>query len=306
MDRWQHECWRDRMPRPDHPVVHHDGKGTKMGSNDYRLDLKTEPGDGLLMEQGKIQDRVGLQNALQMALAIEHATIPAYLYALFSIKRERNQEVADIIRSVVMEEMLHMALVSNLLNAVGTTPQIGWPQTVPRYPGPLPGGLLPDLLVSLRKCSISQVRSVFMAIEQPHVPLDQHSRRTLASVERIRIGVSHDGMIENLSAEELDAPIAYFQRATYEDFTIGWFYQKIATAIIDLDKQKDLFIGDPARQVVWPGAPGRLYRVTDARTALWAIFEIIRQGEGSHTDPTTGPLPPVLDPPFQPQPAVAL
>jgi hypothetical protein len=38
------------------------------------------------------------------------------------------------IRSVVMEAMLHMALVANILNTIGATPWIAHPIAVPRYP----------------------------------------------------------------------------------------------------------------------------------------------------------------------------
>jgi hypothetical protein len=66
--------------------------------------------------------------------------------------------------------------------------------------------------------------------------------------------------------------------------TIGWFYNQIARAICRLDRTEELFTGDPARQVSWPDAPGVLYRVTDRRSALLAILQIIEQGEGSPHD----------------------
>jgi len=73
-------------------------------------------------------------------------------------------------------------------------------------------------------------------------------------------------------------------------FTIGWFYNQIARAIIELsDAGTDLFVGDPSRQLTpedWPDAPGRLYRIDGKESALLAIHEIVRQGEGtSLTDP---------------------
>jgi rubrerythrin len=239
----------------------------------------------------RIRDRNDLHEALQSALALEHATIPPYLYALFSLKPGQNQDVAGIIRSVVMQEMLHMALVGNILNSMGATPRIGAPGFVPHYPGPLPGGVLPGLTVSLRRCSIEHVRDVFMAIEQPETPLDGPSKRTLSLLESRPITLSPHGEILETDLDLLDGPRRFFQQAVYDEHTIGWFYKTIACAIVELDASGKLFTGDPARQVVWPDAPGRLYRVTDARTALWAIFEIIRQGEGTPTDPTTGPLP---------------
>ena len=46
-----------------------------------------------------------------------------YLYAIFSI-REQASASAKVFRSVVIEEMLHVALASNLLVAVGGQPKL--------------------------------------------------------------------------------------------------------------------------------------------------------------------------------------
>lgn len=101
-----------------------------------------------------------------------------------------------------------------------------------------------------------------------------------------------EGNIQNLTEEALDAPRRFFALADYDETTIGGFYQRIAQVLTDLDeREKNLFSGDPRRQVSWPHAPGRLYRVTNLQTALWAILEIIDQGEGHAQDPTVGPLP---------------
>ena len=66
-----------------------------------------------------------LMQALQLAIELEHSTIPPYLCALYSIKPGTNVEVAGLIRSVVVEEMLHMALVANIFIAIGGSPNIG-------------------------------------------------------------------------------------------------------------------------------------------------------------------------------------
>jgi hypothetical protein len=111
-------------------------------------------------------ERVGrLRDALQHALMLEHATIPAYLCALYSIEDGTNVEAAEIIRSVVMEEMLHMVLVANVLNAVGGEPSVDHAGFVPRYPTQLPYS---DgrLVVGLRRFSPEAVET-FLAIERP-------------------------------------------------------------------------------------------------------------------------------------------
>ena len=106
-----------------------------------------------------------LRDALQHALMLEHATIPAYLCALYSIEDGTNVEAADIIRSIVMEEMLHMVLVANVLNAAGGRPSVNHAGFVPRYPTQLPYS---DgrLVVGLRRFSPEAVET-FCAIERP-------------------------------------------------------------------------------------------------------------------------------------------
>jgi hypothetical protein len=64
----------------------------------------------------------GVRGALQGAIKLEHSTIPAYLYALYSLKPGENQRIADLLTSIVQEEMLHMSLACNVLNAIGGEP----------------------------------------------------------------------------------------------------------------------------------------------------------------------------------------
>src|ERR1700759_1622945 len=89
----------------------------------------------------------GLKSALQNAIELEHATIPPYLYALYSIRQDTNAEIAALIKSVVVQEMLHMAIDCNVLNAIGGHPRIDDPRFVPKYPGHLPGGVENSLIV---------------------------------------------------------------------------------------------------------------------------------------------------------------
>ena len=203
----------------------------------------------LYMSLDSLED---LTIALQEAIELEHATIPPYLCALYSIKPGTNTEVAELIRSVVIEEMLHMALVSNLLLSIGGSPRIGQPGFVPRYPGPLPGGLRDGLTVRLRRCSISQIRDVFMSIEEP--------KKTVEPVH----GQADPG-------DPVDPSL----------FTIGWFYTEIERALVDLSKAGKVSFGNAEKQVSsWPGT-GRLIVITNLEQALAAIQEIKFQGEGA-------------------------
>ena len=79
-----------------------------------------------------------IKKALQIALYIELSTIPPYLCALWSLEPGRNSAAARGIHEVVMQEMLHMTLVANVMNALKAKPVIADAGFVPRYPGTLP------------------------------------------------------------------------------------------------------------------------------------------------------------------------
>ena len=108
-----------------------------------------------------------LRRDLQTALELEHATISPYLTALASIKYSYNLDIQSILKAIVIQEMMHMALVANILNAVGGKPSLYSATFIPHYPSRLPGGVQPDLVVPIEKLSIAQIRNIFMKIEQP-------------------------------------------------------------------------------------------------------------------------------------------
>jgi len=84
-----------------------------------------------------ISDRTDLHEHLEWAMAIELLTIPPYLYALYSIK-DRDAVSAKLIRSIVAEEMLHLALAANVLLAVGGNPRFYDSNFAPSYPLRIP------------------------------------------------------------------------------------------------------------------------------------------------------------------------
>ena len=125
-----------------------------------------------------------LRVALGNAIAVELSTIPPYLTALFSIKPGANAAAGAIVRSVVIEEMLHLSLACNMLNAVGGRPQL--PAALLRYPSPLPMGIGDEpgheFRVSLARLSEDSIQT-FMTIEEPEHPLEfpDASRRAVAA-----------------------------------------------------------------------------------------------------------------------------
>ena len=107
-----------------------------------------------------------LQTSLQMAIELELSTIPVYLCGQWSIVTQSGP-VYDHIRTIVLEEMGHMGLACNMLTTIRGTPQINTSPAVPKYPGHLPGGVRPQLTVSLVGLSKQVVLDTYMQIEYP-------------------------------------------------------------------------------------------------------------------------------------------
>jgi hypothetical protein len=174
-----------------------------------------------------------------------------YLCALYSLDPARNPSAVEVLTSIFVEEMLHMTLAANLLNAIGGRPEIDVPRMVPGYPRTLPHADR-SLELSLLPFSVEGLEQL-RAIERP-------ARRGAPA--------ESDG---------------------YE--TIGQFYEAIGAGIRRLLAtlgEPAVFCGDPARQVAdgdLYGGAGRLIAVHDLPSALAALDEIVEQGEGAaHAD----------------------
>ena len=116
--------------------------------------------------ESKVMDRDldWIKQSLQSAVELEFSTLPLYLSSMFSLEVQ-NYSAYNIIRSVVMEEMVHMSIAANMLAALGGSPAI---RTINvKYPTQgLPGGAEPDLKVGLANFSKPQLRN-FMRLEAP-------------------------------------------------------------------------------------------------------------------------------------------
>jgi photosystem II stability/assembly factor-like uncharacterized protein len=106
-----------------------------------------------------------LRDALQIAIQLELSTLPPYLLARWSII-SASEPISETIRDITREEMEHMGLACNMLSAINGTPLIADSAVAPTYPGALPWGIRPGLVVSLRKLDKAQA-GVFMEIEYP-------------------------------------------------------------------------------------------------------------------------------------------
>lgn len=126
------------------------------------------------------EERAHLITALDAAVTLEFATLPPYLSSIWSIKDDLHP-VAQSLREVLQEEMLHMALACNMLVAIGGTPNIV--SAVPSYPGTLPLDVHPELVIPLAGLSDRQL-DVFMEIERPKHPGHHVSLATAREIAR--------------------------------------------------------------------------------------------------------------------------
>ena len=198
---------------------------------------------------------------LQNAVKLEHSTIPPYLTAMFSLRPGVNQNIADQIRSIVMQEMLHMAIASNILISIGGHPEINTKSFVPDYPGPLPMNIARGLIVGIEAFSIPLVKNVFMAIEEPEDPIHVAP--------------------PSLMAAEASEP---------EYATIGQFYDAIEEQIRKLGPS--IFVKTTAPPQVVSShwfPPDKLFPITDPESACRAIEIIKIEGEGTSTEPFQRP-----------------
>ncbi|MGP3919791.1 ferritin-like domain-containing protein [Nonomuraea sp. 10N515B] len=205
------------------------------------------PGLAATLLETRIATLDSLREHLQWAVELEHATLPPYLCALYSLDPERNPEAVQVVGSVFAEEMLHLALAANLLNAVGGRPRLDTPRMLPGHPRTLPHG---DRSLELSLVPFgAEALEMFLRIEQPAPPS---------------------------APAEGDA---------YE--TIGQFYAAIEQGLRHLcDRlgEQAVFCGDPARQVSaahFRRTAGRLIAVDGLASALAALEEIVEQGEGT-------------------------
>ena len=210
-----------------------------------------------------------LRSYLHVAMKIEHATLPPYLTALYSIHPSTNAAATHVLRAVVVEEMLHLALAANLLNAVGGEPDLTRPDFMASYPAYLPDGEK-DFQVHLRAFSQDTIKT-FLKIEGPAMaPNDE--KRLLRRPDRR--GLSF------LAVCPADPDLHYY--------SIGEFYREIDHGLDYLEKQaqaksKTIFTGPYELQVTseyYYSGGGKLSPVTDLASASKAVALIIAQGEG--------------------------
>lgn len=241
-----------------------------------------------------------IKSALQVAIALEHATMPPYIAAIYSLV-EQSFTVYNLLRPLAMEEMIHMAAVCNILAAIGGSPRI---KTLsPTYPARgLPGGAEPDLYVCLAQLSKPQLEN-FMRLEAPLSLMDpEYSHETYPSISTFYQAI-RNAIIQNKDAvcaaiksggmaNQVGDNIGY-STITWSDAT--HCLQSILDALDSITSQGEGLVGS----VLYAGATSGVeeshyarfaqvrygYRLTDAHDGAQPTRETIRDYFKGHEIP---------------------
>lgn len=266
-----------------------------------------------LLGEDSVVTKENFPEAIQQAIGIEIATIPVYLFTYYSVIRTPNEDKlkkqiydklvssgknytqaeldnyvkelnADIqvfanktgalIMSVAIEEMLHMSLSSNVMQAiVGNPKHVG--QAPNSWPAYLPGHD-PEFPINRSKLSLRTMYT-FLQIESPF----------------------------SIKPVEGDPDVNSFKALNYT--TIGEFYYQLERYVCGLSDSdfntkrpqlvpgKGFYTPNTVDTIYYDrthhaklenaGDSGGLIYVTDSKSAIKAMEEIVEQGEGYSDDP---------------------
>jgi hypothetical protein len=213
---------------------------------------------------------------LAEAAQLEHMIMCQYLFAEASLKEgsaeglsaEQGEAVdrwRGVLRGIAVQEMLHLALVANLMAAIGAAPTFGRPN-FPQLSGYFPRGLQLELLPFGEPALLH-----FLYLERPE-GMERQDAQGFVPTAPPRAPVEADEALPR----------------GQEFATVGHLYRGIADGLRGLVArlgERAVFVGSPRAQATpelfrWP----QLIAVTDLDSALAAVEEIIEQGEGARGD----------------------
>jgi hypothetical protein len=224
-----------------------------------------------------VESREQLVYLLTQACELEQGVLCEYLFAVYSLKQGAedglsSQQLAQVARwgrtvsQVAVQEMLHLALATNLLLAVGAAPHLHRPNFPIRcqwYP--------PDVRLALVPFGEAALRH-FMYLERPD-SIDLEDADAFAAICECR---------------PLTATPGTLMAAPQNFHTVGHLYRSIEHGferLVERCGEAEVFIGPPRAQASpkvfgWP----ELVVVTDLASARAAIELIVEQGEGAGGD----------------------
>lgn len=256
-----------------------------------------------------------IEEVMQQAIALELATIPTYLSTYYSINRAQDQDKlydklhkqlsqsrvrstqeidalaqelkldilvysnksAALIMSVVIEEMLHLALSCNVKQAVcQVPPDILGIGKVLSFPTQLDGHE-PEFEIDAAKLSLKQL-TIFLMIESPKPFTNPHADKQLqATADYKTIGGLYK-MIEKCIADNFPGPYKQQPQLLPPEPGAGPrpFYSQNSSNTIHYDREHN-------PQFANTDDSGGLVGVYNSKSAIEALHRIVEQGEGSTT-----------------------
>ena len=236
-----------------------------------------QPNGSVVEPPLRVESREELVYLLGEACELEHGLLCEYLYAQFSLKRSLAEGVSaeQLARiqawelnliDVIKQDMLHLALATNILSALGAAPHFerpNFPILSRWYP--------PDVQIALVPFGERALRH-FMFLERPEgMPLHDAE------------GFTALGQIQPLTVDD-----PQITAGPEEWHTVGHLYRGIEAGLAHLVNrygEAAVFIGPPKAQATtqvfeWT----ELTAVTDLASASGAIEIIVEQGEGARGD----------------------
>ena len=223
-----------------------------------------------------VTDREELIYLLSEASELEHGLCCSYLFTAFSLKRGPDEDLTPseldtvrrwdrVITGVAVQEMLHLALASNLLTALGAAPHLrrpNFPQRSKYYP--------PNLQLTLRGFD-ERTLDHFIFIERPE-GMDFPDAPGFEAIESIVTATPTDGI------EPTDVSFSSVAQL-YRDIEAGF------SSLRERYGEEKVFIGAPRSQATSAFFPfPELTPVTDLASAIKVIELIVEQGEGLRGD----------------------
>ncbi len=209
---------------------------------------------------------------LAEACQLEHMIMCQYLFAEWTLK-DKSDGLTDVqseaierwrgvLRGIAIEEMLHLALVANVMSSIGAAPYFGRPN-FPQRSGYFPASIQLDLMPFGERAL-----KHFLFLERPE------------GMER----QDAEGFMPTAPGRDPLSESEAMPRGQ-EFLTVGHLYRGIEEGLTRLSHdlgERALFVGSPRAQATpelfqWP----QVIAVTDLDSALRAVAEIIEQGEGA-------------------------
>lgn len=229
-----------------------------------------------------IKNREELIFLLSEASQIEHMVMCQYLFAAFSLKQDMSEGLSASqleavrrwersISAIAVQEMLHLAIASNLLISIGAVPLFyrpNFPQRAKYYPPGFKFVLLPFGEQGLQH---------FLFLERP----EGMELKDALDFEMLEGPAASAAQVESTTVRDDEEIVPEAQ----EYATVGHLYRGIEQGfryLVDKYGEKQVFIGPPEIQANqqdfgWP----ELIPVTDLASAIKVIETIVEEGEGA-------------------------